>query len=64
MVAGLAGISETRFSTLADRLVHQDALDAAIGAWAATQTAEDVMLRLAKDQAFRPRGVPEFRGPL
>jgi crotonobetainyl-CoA:carnitine CoA-transferase CaiB-like acyl-CoA transferase len=55
VVANLAGINETRFATLADRLTHQDALDAAVSAWAATKTAEDVMMTLQK--AGVPAGV-------
>ncbi len=55
VVAGLAGITETRFATLADRMKHQDALDAAVGAWTATQKAEDVMMTLQK--AGVPAGV-------
>jgi crotonobetainyl-CoA:carnitine CoA-transferase CaiB-like acyl-CoA transferase len=55
VVAQLAGIGETRFATLADRMLHQDALDAAVGAWTATQTAEDVMMTLQK--AGVPAGV-------
>ena len=39
---------DPRFRTLADRMAHQDALDAAIGAWTATQRAEDAMLALQK----------------
>jgi crotonobetainyl-CoA:carnitine CoA-transferase CaiB-like acyl-CoA transferase len=55
VVAKLAGIGETRFATLADRLMHQDALDAAVGAWTATKTAEDMMMTLQK--AGVPAGV-------
>lgn len=55
VVAGLAGISETRFATLEDRMKHQDALDAAIGAWTAAQKAEDVMMTL--QNAGVPAGV-------
>jgi crotonobetainyl-CoA:carnitine CoA-transferase CaiB-like acyl-CoA transferase len=58
-VASVAGqgswLDDKRFTTLADRLAHQDALDAAIGAWTATQTAEDVMTALQK--AGVPAGV-------
>jgi crotonobetainyl-CoA:carnitine CoA-transferase CaiB-like acyl-CoA transferase len=39
-------LEDPRFATLTDRLAHQDALDAAIGAWTATCTAEDVMIAL------------------
>ncbi len=55
VVAGLAGISETRFATLDDRMKHQDALDEAIGAWTANQTAEDLMMLLQKSGV--PAGV-------
>ena len=55
VVANLAGISETRFAKLEDRLKHQDALDEAVGAWTARQTAEDVMAILQK--AGVPAGV-------
>ena len=55
VVARLAGIAETRFATLADRLKHQDALDTAVGAWTATRKAEDVMMALQK--AGVPAGV-------
>ncbi len=50
-----AWLEDKRFTTLADRMVHQDALDAAIGAWTATQTAEDVMMAL--QNAGVPAGV-------
>ena len=46
---------DRRFSTLADRLHHQDALDAAVGAWAAEKTAEDIMMAL--QNAGVPAGV-------
>ncbi len=46
---------DARFKTLADRLQHQDALDAAVGAWTATRTAEDIMMALQK--AGVPAGV-------
>ena len=39
-------LEDKRFKTLDDRLAHQDALDAAVGAWTATQSAEDVMTAL------------------
>ncbi len=55
VVARLAGITETRFATLADRMAHQDALDEAVGAWTATRTAEDVMTVL--QNAGVPAGV-------
>src|SRR3954452_11157389 len=35
-------LDDPRFATLADRLGHQDALDAAMGEWTATCSAEDV----------------------
>jgi crotonobetainyl-CoA:carnitine CoA-transferase CaiB-like acyl-CoA transferase len=55
-VAERAGwLDDRRFATLADRLAHQDALDAAVGAWTARQTAEDVMHKLQK--AGVPAGV-------
>jgi crotonobetainyl-CoA:carnitine CoA-transferase CaiB-like acyl-CoA transferase len=54
-VAKLAGIDDRRFTTLAERMAHQDALDAAVGAWAATKTAEDVMTAL--QNAGVPAGV-------
>jgi crotonobetainyl-CoA:carnitine CoA-transferase CaiB-like acyl-CoA transferase len=41
--------------TLTDRLAHQDALDAAVSAWTATRTAEDVMIAL--QNADVPAGV-------
>lgn len=43
-----AWLDDRRFATLADRLIHQDALDAAIGEWTATQRAEDVMMALQR----------------
>jgi crotonobetainyl-CoA:carnitine CoA-transferase CaiB-like acyl-CoA transferase len=55
-VAGHAEwLDDGRFTTLADRLAHQDALDAAVGAWTATRTAEDVMMAL--QNADVPAGV-------
>ena len=45
-VAKFAGIDDKRFATLEDRLLHQDALDAAVGAWTATRTPEEVMMTL------------------
>jgi len=48
-------LDDGRFRTLADRLAHQDALDAIVGAWAAGQTAEDVMMSL--QNAGVPAGV-------
>ncbi|MGE0225801.1 MAG: CaiB/BaiF CoA transferase family protein [Acetobacteraceae bacterium] len=50
-----AWLEDRRFATLTDRLAHQDALDAAVGAWTATRTAEDVMMMLQK--AGVPAGV-------
>ncbi len=58
-VARVAGhgdwLDDKRFATLADRLAHQDALDAAVGAWTAGKTAEDVMTAL--QNAGVPAGV-------
>jgi crotonobetainyl-CoA:carnitine CoA-transferase CaiB-like acyl-CoA transferase len=54
-VAKFAGIDDKRFATLEDRLLHQDALDAAVGAWTATKAAEDVMMTL--QNAGVPAGV-------
>ena len=48
-------LDDKRFATLADRLAHQDGLEAAIGAWTATRTAEDVMMAL--QNANVPAGV-------
>jgi crotonobetainyl-CoA:carnitine CoA-transferase CaiB-like acyl-CoA transferase len=48
-------LDDQRFATLADRLAHQDALEAAIGAWAATRSAEEVMMAL--QHAGVPAGV-------
>jgi crotonobetainyl-CoA:carnitine CoA-transferase CaiB-like acyl-CoA transferase len=49
-VARVAGhpewLDDRRFATLTDRLAHQDALDAAVNAWTATRTAEDIMIAL------------------
>ncbi len=56
-------LDDARFATLADRLAHQDALEAAIGAWTATRTAEDVMMAL-QDSLGSRRSLPERRGPL
>jgi crotonobetainyl-CoA:carnitine CoA-transferase CaiB-like acyl-CoA transferase len=48
-VAGLAGLREDqRFRTLADRLRHQDDLDAAVTGWTKTVDARDAMLRLQR----------------
>ncbi len=58
-VARVAGhaewLDDARFITLADRLAHQDALDAVVGGWTATRTAEDVMMML--QNARVPAGV-------
>jgi crotonobetainyl-CoA:carnitine CoA-transferase CaiB-like acyl-CoA transferase len=48
-------LDDPRFVTLTDRLAHQDALDAAVSAWTATRTAEDVMIAL--QNADVPAGV-------
>jgi crotonobetainyl-CoA:carnitine CoA-transferase CaiB-like acyl-CoA transferase len=48
-------LDDPRFATLADRLAHQDALDAVVGGWTATRTAEDVMMAL--QNASVPAGV-------
>ncbi len=46
-VAGRAAwLDDRRFVTLSDRLAHQDVLEAAIGAWTATRSAEDIMMAL------------------
>jgi crotonobetainyl-CoA:carnitine CoA-transferase CaiB-like acyl-CoA transferase len=47
--------ADPRFATLAARLAHQDALDAAVGAWTRGLDAYDVMLRL--QAAGVPAGV-------
>ncbi|WP_299821924.1 CoA transferase [uncultured Jannaschia sp.] len=39
-------LEDARFATLADRLAHQDALDAAVGAWTAGQDSHEAMMRL------------------
>jgi crotonobetainyl-CoA:carnitine CoA-transferase CaiB-like acyl-CoA transferase len=52
---GGAWLEDRRFTTLEDRLAHQNALDAAVGAWTAGQKAEDVMAALQK--AGVPAGV-------
>lgn len=47
--AGLQALrSDPRFATLADRLLHQDALDAAVEGWTAGVTAEEAMARLQR----------------
>jgi crotonobetainyl-CoA:carnitine CoA-transferase CaiB-like acyl-CoA transferase len=58
-LANVAGhpewLHDERFSTLADRLVHQDALDSTISAWTATCSAEEAMMALQNAQV--PAGV-------
>ncbi len=58
-LAGVAGhtewLEDARFATLTDRLAHQDALDAVVGAWTATRMAEDIMTAL--QNAHVPAGV-------
>lgn len=39
-------LDDPRFGTLQDRMIHQDALDAAVGAWTAGADARDLMMRL------------------
>ena len=48
-------MEDQRFATLAGRLAHQDALEAAVGAWTATRTAEDIMFALQRENV--PAGV-------
>jgi crotonobetainyl-CoA:carnitine CoA-transferase CaiB-like acyl-CoA transferase len=48
-------LDDSRFATLADRLAHQDALDAAVEAWTVTRSAEEVMVAL--QNAGVPAGV-------
>ena len=49
-LVGVAGpqslLADKSFATLADRLAHQDRLDAAMNAWTRNQDANDLMLRL------------------
>ena len=60
-VAGQAGwTSDSRFATLAARLAHQDALDAAVRAWTRSQDAYQAMHRL--QQAGVPAGVCQTAG--
>ncbi len=60
-VAGQPGwASDTRFATLAGRLAHQDALDAAVREWTRSQDAYDAMHRL--QQAGVPAGVCQTAG--
>lgn len=51
-LAGAAGhadwLEDRRFATLADRLAHQDALDAAVGNWTCTQEPYACMLALQR----------------
>ncbi len=58
-LAGVAGhpewLDDRRYATLTDRLGHQDALDAAITAWTATRSPDDVMIAL--QNAGVPAGV-------
>jgi crotonobetainyl-CoA:carnitine CoA-transferase CaiB-like acyl-CoA transferase len=55
-IAGRADwLADPRFLTLADRLAHQDALDASIGSWTMTRSAETVMMAL--QNAGVPAGV-------
>ncbi|HTI82124.1 MAG TPA: CoA transferase [Acetobacteraceae bacterium] len=54
-VAQLAGINDRRFDTLEHRLLHQDALDAAVEAWTRTQDRYELMLKLQR--AGVPAGV-------
>ena len=58
-LAGVAGhaewLEDQRFATLADRLAHQDALEAAVGRWTESRGAEAVMLAL--QAASVPAGV-------
>ncbi len=41
-------LHDPRFATLADRLVHQDALDALVGAWTVEQDRYELMMRLQR----------------
>ena len=50
-----AWLSDRRFATLEQRLVHQDALDAAVEAWTRTQDPFDCMMKLQR--AGVPAGV-------
>jgi crotonobetainyl-CoA:carnitine CoA-transferase CaiB-like acyl-CoA transferase len=60
-VAGLAALrDDPRFATLANRLRHQDALDAAVGQWTAALDAYDGMMRL--QAAGVPAGVCQTAG--
>jgi crotonobetainyl-CoA:carnitine CoA-transferase CaiB-like acyl-CoA transferase len=60
-VAGQPGwASDARFSTLAARLAHQDALDAAVREWTRSQDPYEAMYRL--QQAGVPAGVCQTAG--
>jgi crotonobetainyl-CoA:carnitine CoA-transferase CaiB-like acyl-CoA transferase len=60
-VAGQPGwASDARFSTLAARLAHQDALDAAVREWTRSQNTYEAMYRL--QQAGVPAGVCQTAG--
>ena len=50
-----AWLDDRRFATLEHRLLHQDALDAAVEAWTLTQDRHDCMMKL--QQAGVPAGV-------
>ena len=50
-----AWLEDRRFATLTDRLAHQDDLDAAVGAWTASQDASTCMMALQR--AGVPAGV-------
>jgi len=55
-VAGQGGwLDDRRFDTLERRLLHQDALDAAVGLWTRTQARYDCMMKL--QHAGVPAGV-------
>jgi crotonobetainyl-CoA:carnitine CoA-transferase CaiB-like acyl-CoA transferase len=48
-VAGQGGwLDDRRFASLEQRLLHQDALDAAIGSWTRTQDRYDCMMKLQR----------------
>jgi crotonobetainyl-CoA:carnitine CoA-transferase CaiB-like acyl-CoA transferase len=48
-------LHDPRFATLADRLVHQDALDALVGAWTVSHDRYELMMKLQR--AGVPAGV-------
>ena len=54
-LAKIAGLSDPRFATLQSRLLHQEALEAAVGAWTLSQDARDCMTLL--QAAGVPAGV-------